>query len=102
MKKIFAAVIATLLTGSVALADQLKITVDVSSTGKTAEIVGADIYANIDGKLTEIAVTPDGTIPFKLNGKFGALRIKSFWGTRNQMNGKDDKVEPTPTPEEVK
>ena len=55
MKKILAAILVTLMTGSVALADQLKITVDVSATNRTTEIVGADIYANIDGKLTEIS-----------------------------------------------
>ena len=101
MKKTLVTLLTLVLTASianVALADQLRVTVDVASSGKPAEIVGADIYANIDGKLTEITVTPDGTIPFKLNGKFGALRIKSFWGTRNQMNGKDDK----PVAEEVK
>ena len=44
MKKILAAILVTLMTGSVALADQLKITVDVSATNRTTEIVGADIY----------------------------------------------------------
>lgn len=98
MKKILAAILVTLMTGSVALADQLKITVDVSATNRTTEIVGADIYANIDGKLTEISVTPDGTVPFKMNLKAGALRIKSFWHTRKQLNGNDEKpVEPEVT-----
>ena len=76
-------------TASVASADQLKVTVDVSAGNRSTEIVGADIYANIDGKLTEISVTPDGDVPFKMNLKTGALRIKSFWHTRAQLNGKD-------------
>ena len=75
MKKVFVLVLGLLLTSSVVLADQLKITVDVSAGNRTTEVVGADIYANIDGKLTEIAVTPDGNIPFKMNLKAGALRI---------------------------
>ena len=73
----------------------------MSAGNRTTEVVGADIYANIDGKLTEITVAPDGNVPFKMNLKAGALRIKSFWLTRVQLNGKD-KEEPTPELEEVK
>lgn len=98
MKKVLAAILVLLMTGSVALADTLKVTVDVSAGNRTTEVVGADIYANIDGKLTEVTVTPDGNVPFKMNLKAGALRIKSFWLTRVQLNGKD-KEEPTPEPE---
>ena len=102
MKKVFVLVLGLLLTSSVVLADQLKINVDVSAGNRTTEVVGADIYANIDGKLTEIAVTPDGNIPFKMNLKAGALRIKSFWLTRNQLNGKDKEPVPEPEVKEVK
>ena len=102
MKKILATSLVFFMTGSVALADQLKITVDVSAGNRTTEVVGADIYANIDGKLTEVTVTPDGNIPFKMNLKAGALRIKSFWLTRNQLNGKDKELVPEPEVKEVK
>ena len=98
MKKLVAAIIVTLMAGSMALADQLKVTVDVSAGNKTTEVVGADIYANIDGKLTEVTVAPDGNVPFKMNLKAGALRLKSFWITRAQLKGKG---EPTPEPETV-
>ena len=90
MKKVLFSTLLLLLTASVASAEQLKVTVDVSAGNKSTEIVGADIYANIDGKLTEIAVTPDGNVPFKMNLKAGALRLKSFWHTRAQLNGKDE------------
>ena len=69
MKKVLFSTLLLLLTASVASAEQLKVTVDVSAGNKSTEIVGADIYANIDGKLTEIAVTPDGNVPFKMNLK---------------------------------
>ena len=91
MRKIIVAILIATLGVSTAFAEQLKITVDVEATNKTTEIVGADIYANINGKLTEIAVTPDGDVPFKLNLKGGAFRLKSFWITRNQINGKEEK-----------
>lgn len=98
MKKILTAILVLGLTSSAAYANSLKVTVDVSAGNKTTEVVGADIYTNIDGKLTEVTVTPDGNVPFKMNLKAGALRIKSFWLTRVQLNGKD-KEEPTPEPE---
>ena len=97
MKKVLVAIMVALMVDSMALADQLKVTVDVSAGNRTTEVVGADIYANIDGKLTEVTVAPDGNVPFKMNLKAGALRLKSFWITRNQLNGKDK--EPTPVKE---
>ena len=100
MKKILSLIVVMILSASVALADQLKVTVNVEATNRTTEVLGADIYANVDGQLTEITIAPDGNVPFKMNLKTGALRIKSFWVTRNQFNGK--KNEPTPAPEEAK
>lgn len=100
MKKVLATLLVLGLTASVALADQLKITVDVSATGKTTEILGADILADIDGRITEINVTPDGNVPFKLNLKGGAFRLNSKYVTKAQLRERDN--EPAPTPEEVK
>ena len=67
------------------LADEMDIKLNVTQGEKPVEIVGADIYANIDGRLTEITVSPD-RLPFKWNFKAGALRIKSFWATEKQFN----------------
>ena len=100
MKKVLVTLLVLGLTASVATADQLKITVDVSAAGKTTEILGADILADIDGRITEINVTPDGNTPFKLNLKGGAFRLRSMYVTKAQLREKDN--EPTPTPEEVK
>lgn len=66
-------------------ADEMDIKLNVTQGEKPVEIVGADIYANIDGRLTEITVSPD-KLPFKWNFKAGALRIKSFWATEKQFN----------------
>ena len=100
MKKILATLLVLGLSASVVSADQLKITVDVSATGKTTEILGADILADIDGRITEISVTPDGNTPFKLNLKGGAFRLRSMYVTKAQLRERDD--EPAPTPEEIK
>lgn len=70
---------------TIAYADEMAITLDVKQGEKPVEIVGADIYANIDGRLTEITVSPD-KLPFKWNFKAGALRIKSFWATEKQFS----------------
>lgn len=69
----------------IVFANQMEIKLDIKQDEKPVEIVGADIYANIDGKLTEITVSPD-KLPFKWNLKAGALRIKSFWATEKQFN----------------
>ena len=100
MKKILLTLLILGLSASVASADQLKITVDVSATGKTTEILGADILADIDGRITEINVTPDGNTPFKLNLKGGAFRLRSMYVTKAQLRERDN--EPAPTPEEIK
>lgn len=66
-------------------ADEMDIKLNVTQGEKPVEIVGGDFYANIDGKLTEITISPD-KLPFKWNFKAGALRIKSFWATEKQFN----------------
>ena len=86
MKKVlFSALLLLLLTASVASAEQLKVTVDVSAGNKSTEIIEANVLANIDGKLTEVDITQDGNIPFKMNLKAGALRIRSKYATKNQL-----------------
>lgn len=74
------------------LADELKITVGVESGERKTEVVGADIYANVDGHLTEIMVRPDDQA-FFLNGKFGALRLRSFWQTNAKTRKQTEPVE---------
>lgn len=84
MKKILTLLLLTLSVNCV-FAENLQINLDVKQGDKPVEIVGGDLYANIDGKLTEITVSPD-RLPFKWNFKAGALRIKSFWATEKQFN----------------
>lgn len=69
------------------IADELKVNIGVESGDKATQIVGADIYATIDNKLYEVMVRPDDQA-FFLNGKFGALRLKSFW----MSNAKTEKI----------
>lgn len=91
MKNIYSIIVGALLClimTTTAFASDLKINVNVESGNKETQIVGADIYALIDGKLTEITVAPDD-MAFKTNNKFGALRIKSFWLTKGKV--KEDK-----------
>ena len=85
MKKLAIILTMLLLGGQSVLADDMDIKLNVTQGDKPVEIVGADIYANIDGRLTEITVSPD-KLPFKWNFKAGALRIKSFWATERQFN----------------
>ena len=99
MKKVFAVILVLGLTSSVALADTLKVTVDVSAGGKTSEVIEANILANVDGKITEVDITQDGNIPFKMNLKGGAFRLRSKYATKNQLVGKEE--EPAPVPEVV-
>lgn len=91
MKKFYFTLLATLfLTANcVSYADELKVTVGVENGTAVTKIIGADIYATIDGKLTEITVLPD-KLPFKMNFKAGALRIKSFWATDNQQKNTEE------------
>lgn len=92
MKKVLIALGLLFSLASVASAEQLKVTVDVASGNKSAEVIEANILANIDGKLTEVDITQDGNIPFKLNLKAGALRIRSKYATKTQLLGKEAEV----------
>ena len=85
MKKLAIILSLFLFCSQIVLADEMDIKLNVTQAEKPVEIIGADIYANIDGKLTEITVSPD-RLPFKWNIKAGALRIKSFWATEKQLN----------------
>lgn len=69
-------------------AEELKFNINVESGSKATQIVGADVYAIIDGKLTEITISPEDTA-FKMNSKFGALRLKGLWLT-NKKAGADN------------
>ncbi len=68
-------------------ADELSVNLNVKKGDVPVEILGANIYANIDGRQTQITVFPEN-IPFKMNIKAGALRILSFWATEKQQNNK--------------
>lgn len=89
MNKLLATLFTLVLTTSIAAADQLKVTVDVASTNKTTEIIQANILASIDGKVTEIDITQDGNVPFKLNLKGGAFRLRSQYATKAQLTNKE-------------
>lgn len=65
------------------IADELKVNIGVESGDKETQIVGADIYATIDNKLYEITISPD-KLPFKMNLKAGALRLKGLFLTEKQ------------------
>ena len=88
-------IVALLLNASIVKADELAVNIDVKSGDSVTKVLGADVYALIDDQLVEITVSPD-RLPFKANLKFGALRIKSFWGTNNQLQNirKEDQEEP--------
>lgn len=85
MKKLSILLTALLFCSQIVFADEMDIKLNVTQGEKPVEVLGADIYANIDGRLTEITVSPD-KLPFKMNFKAGALRIKSFWATEKQFN----------------
>ena len=96
MKTLFSVLMGMLLCVAVScpvLADELKVSINVENGEKETQVVGASVYALVDVKLTEITVAPDD-MAFKMNGKFGALRIKSFW----LSNGKLKKIN---TPEKA-
>ena len=61
------------------LAEELKVTINVENGDKATQVLGADVYAMVDGRLTEITVAPD-----RMNLKTGALRLKSFYITQKQ------------------
>lgn len=65
------------------LAEELKVTINVENGDKATQVLGADVYAMVDGRLTEITVAPDN-MPFRMNLKTGALRLKSFYITQRQ------------------
>ncbi len=88
MKKSFLIMLSTLMALAMpAMADELKVNISVESGEKATQVVGADVYAIVDGKLTEIMVRPQDQA-FFLRGKFGALNIGSFW----QTNAKTKKL----------
>ena len=70
-----------------AKSESLSVNIDVKSNGESNKVVGADIYTYVGDKLYEVTYQPE-ELPFKLNGKFGALRLKSFWLTKRQLEGK--------------
>ena len=85
MKKCLIILGVLLFCSQIVFADEMDTKLNVTQGDKPVEIVGGDFYANIDGKLTEITISPD-KLPFKWNLKAGALRIKSFWATEKQFN----------------
>ena len=91
MKKIFVLFTLVCFTSTLALADELKVRVNVENGSTPTKVVGADIYAMVGDRLTEITVAPDDNVPFKMNMKAGALRLKAGYLTRAQLNGKDEK-----------
>ena len=94
MKKVLALIICSLVAMPV-LADSLTVRVDVQSGEAESKVVGADIYTYVGDRLYEVTYQPE-ELPFKMNGKFGALRLKSFWLTKRQLEGKKDTPEVTP------
>ena len=91
MKKLSILLALLIFCSESVLADPLEIELNVKQGEKPVEIVGADVYANIEGNLTEITVSPD-KLPFKWNFKAGALRIKSFWATEKQFKNNNSSV----------
>lgn len=92
MRNIFSILVGVIICFMVSLpimADELKVNIGVESGERATQVVGADIYALVDGKLTEITVAPDD-MAFRMNGKFGALRLKSFWLTNAKLNKVSD------------
>ena len=90
MRRLFAillGIILCALTTISAKAESLEITVNVKNNGAENKIVGADIYTYVGDKLYEVTYQPE-ELPFKMNLKTGALRIKSFWLTKRQLEGK--------------
>jgi hypothetical protein len=82
---IVGAIVCFIMT-TTAFASDLKMTINVESGDATTQIVGADVYALINNKLTEITVVPDD-MAFRTHNKFGALRINSFWLKKDKVQG---------------
>lgn len=89
MKKLSIILGVLLFCSQAVFADEMEIKLNVTQADKPVEIIGADIYADIDGRLTEITVSPD-KLPFKWNMKAGALRLKSFWLTEKQLHNNNN------------
>ena len=93
MKTLYGIIVGAILCLAVTypvFAEELKVTINVENGAKETQVVGADIYALVDGKLTEITVAPDD-LAFKMNLKGGAFRLKSFWATQAKLNKKEVK-----------
>ncbi len=89
MKKLSIILGVLLFCSQAVFADEMEIKLNVTQADKPVEIIGADIYADVDGRLTEITVSPD-KLPFKWNMKAGALRLKSFWLTEKQLHNNNN------------
>lgn len=89
MKKLSIILGMLLFCSQAVFADEMEIKLNVTQADKPVEIIGADIYADVDGRLTEITVSPD-KLPFKWNMKAGALRLKSFWITEKQLHNNNN------------
>lgn len=89
MKKLSIILGMLLFCSQAVFADEMEIKLNVTQADKPVEIIGADIYADVDGRLTEITVSPD-KLPFKWNMKAGALRLKSFWLTEKQLHNNNN------------
>ena len=89
MKKLSIILGMLLFCSQAVFADEMEIKLNVTQADKSVEIIGADIYADVDGRLTEITVSPD-KLPFKWNMKAGALRLKSFWLTEKQLHNNNN------------
>lgn len=89
MKKLSIILGVLLFCSQAVFADEMEIKLNVTQADKPVEIIGADIYADVDGRLTEITVSPD-KLPFKWNMKAGALRLKSFWITEKQLHNNNN------------
>lgn len=91
MKKFLSVLLTTvcILAASQAMAESLTVKIDVKSGESAGKVVGADIYTYVDDKLYEVTYQPED-LPFKMNLKTGALRIKSFWATKKQLENKTE------------
>lgn len=90
MRRLFTFLLGVLLCVLVTIpakSESLEITVNVKNNGAENQIVGADIYTYVGDKLYEVTYQPE-ELPFKMNLKAGALRIRSFWVTKRQLEGK--------------
>ena len=90
MRRAFAVILGIILCTLVTIpakSESLNISIDVKSNGESNKVVGADVYTYVGDKLYEVTYQPE-ELPFKMNLKTGALRIRSFWLTKRQLEGK--------------